>query len=80
MPPKNSTPETKGASSWGAGMPQFTKFSVTSGRCVSLPQPVHRNTQPVTMRAKSGPSHTRWRATLRGHSINALTRKLMTPP
>src|SRR5688572_19979761 len=77
MPPKNSTPDAKGASSCGAGMPQSSKFCVTSGRCVSLPQPVQMNTQPVTMRANSGPSHSRCRATRRGHSINASTMTFM---
>jgi len=58
-PPKNSTPETNGVSTWGNGIPQPMKFSVTCGRLWSFPQPLSRNTHPTTMRATSGASHCR---------------------
>ena len=35
---------------------QLRKFSVIWGSAFSLPQPLHRNTQPTTMRATSGGS------------------------
>src|SRR5207249_6784611 len=62
-PPKNSTPETKGASSCGKGTPQPMKFSVTCGRLCNFPQPLHRNTQPTVTRANSGASQPRCPAT-----------------
>ena len=55
-PAKNSTPETNGVNSSGKGMPQPLKLSVTWGRALSLPQPLHRKTQPTTIRATRGGS------------------------
>src|ERR1700688_2543302 len=69
MPPKNSTPETNGVRICGKGIPHETKFSVVAGRLLSFPQPLHKNTQPTTMRANSGASHARCRAVRSGQPI-----------
>src|SRR5271163_1315559 len=70
IPPKNSTPETKGARISGAGICQPTKFSVMAGKLCNFPQPLHKNSQPTMNRAKSGASHSRCRETRSGHSKN----------
>src|SRR6267378_7853127 len=49
------------------------KFSVTCGRAVSLPQPLHRKTQPTVMRANKGASQARYPAMCRGQSISHRT-------
>src|SRR6267378_4377229 len=49
------------------------KFSVTCGRAVSLPQPLHRKTQPTVMRANKGASQARYPAVCRGQSISHRT-------
>ena len=67
-PPANSMPDTKGARTSGAGMPQSRKFSIIRGRMCSLVQPDHRNTQPTTMRTASGPAQVKWPATRRDQS------------
>ncbi len=67
-PPTNSMPEANGVRISGAGMPHSRKFSIMRGRKLSFCQPVHRNTQPTTMRMASGGSQVKQPATERGQS------------
>src|SRR3984885_12073804 len=79
-PPKNSIPEVNGVKKCGKGIPQPTKFSVTCGKLLSLPQPLNRNTQPTVIRAKKGASQVKYRETRSGQPISqsANTRMLFS--
>jgi hypothetical protein len=79
-PPKNSTPDTNGVRMCGNGIPHDTKFSVMAGKLLSFPQPLHRNTQPTTMRAKRGASHSMCRAVRSGQPIKQLINVFMWYP
>jgi len=79
-PPKNSIPAVTGVKTWGKGMPQPINFSVISGKALSLPQPLQRNTQPTVIRAKSGASHAKCRAVRCGQPMSQSSRRRMIYP
>ena len=51
-------------------MCQPAKFSMTAGKLCSFPHPLHKNTQPTTMRANSGASQSMCRETRAGQANN----------